>query len=165
MSTDEQVDQPEVNQIEYMEAMLSMDVNEIEDLPEFEFFPNGYYNFKCEKLELEVDEAENKAAIKGIFSLNSLIELKNEDDEDKVPKEGALIGGMWSKEFGVKKFKKIFLPSMQALEADKIQEFLDQAKDLEFAIEIGSRLGKPDDLDEEGNRKVYNDIRMAQLAE
>lgn len=155
----------EINQIDYMNTMLGMDIDDIEDLPEYEFFPNGFYQFKVQKLVLDVDEAENKAAIKGTFSLLQTIELKNEDDAELVPKEGSLTGGMWSKEFGVKKFKKIFKPVMKELGCDKIQEFLDQAEGLELAIEMGSRQGKPDDLDEDGSRKVYNDIRMAQLAQ
>lgn len=153
----------EMNEVELFDALLDTDLDQIEDLPEFERFPVGIYQFKCEKGEVKIDPEAQKAAITGMFSLVSVIEVA-EDQEENVPKEGSLLGGMWGKEFGIKKFKKVFLICMQDNGCTKTREFVDMMGGMEFILKVGTRLGKPDDLDEEGKRKVYNEIQMSQMA-
>lgn len=152
----------EMDNIELMNSMLTTDLDNIEDLPDFVIFPVGQYQFSCDMMEVDVDQQAGKANIKARFAMKAPIELAK--DDEVAPEEGSLLGAIYGKEFGIKKFKKTFLPVMEELGCQNLQEFIEQAKDLDFALHVGKRLGKEDDLDDNGNRKVYNDIKFAQLA-
>lgn len=157
-----EADAIEMSELDLFTSLLETHVDNIEDLPEFETFPLGSYNFKCEKLEVSIDQAKGSAAIKGIFSLVAALELVN--DEDEAPKEGSLLSQQWGKEFGLKKFKKVFLPNFEAMQCNTLAEFIDQAAGMEFTMTIGHRKDK-EKLDDAGQPVIYNDIRTAILAD
>lgn len=150
-----------MSEVEMFEALLDTDIDNIEDLPEFETFPLGNYRFKCEKMELAVSVQEDKAAIKAIFSMQEVLELVNEEDE--VPTEGALVSQQWGKEFGIKLFKKTFVENYEPLGIRTTREFVDIAAGLEFIMTIGQRKD-PEKLDDLGQPRIYNSIKTAILA-
>lgn len=153
----------DMGDIELFNALLQSPLENIEDLPDFELFPIGSYRVKCENMKVDIQQEKNSAAIKAIFSNMYSIEMANEEAE--APKEGSLLGGQWAKEFGIKKFKKVFLPAMEELGCGSIPEFIEQAPGMEFNITVGQRPDNNGKLNEAGDGPLlYNEIKTAQIA-
>lgn len=150
--------------LEKFSSLLEADIDNIEDLPEFEEYPAGVYKFKCEGLKVEENTEKERGEIKGFFSLIEPVELANEADADNVPVAGSLLGGFWTDEKGIQRFKKIFVPVMQESGIRRIADFLPQAEGLEMILEVSRSEDKKGNVDAKGNPRIYNNIQSAILS-
>lgn len=139
-----------------LDALLNCNLSDIEDLPDFARLPMGA--FKLKGVKSEVGETKKKEGkINFIFSLTEVVEVSPEHAAD-VPPVGSLTSFQYSGEFGVKKFKKIFLDVLNAANCTTISQFMDQFDSLEFLCTVKSRADKEDPT------KVYSEIQTIVLS-
>lgn len=142
------------DQLNVFDAMLDTDVDNIEDLPEFETFAPGAYMLQAGKVKLvPADPSKEKdGGVMLMFSNAGVMELADPEGTEAA-KEGALISASFYGEFGIKRLKAVFGDAMASVGANTLREFLDQFEGLTFAAAVQNRKDKNDPT------KVYNDIK------
>lgn len=153
-----------MSEIEIFNSLLHTDLENIEDLPDFETFVPGEYILCCDKMELDIQPEKDIAKIKAIFSNKGNMNPDDYPEGTELPKEGSKLSQQWGKEFGIKIFKKTFLAAMETLGCANVAQFIEQAEGMEFAAYVGNRKDTQGKTDEAGNPVLYNDIRTAIIA-
>lgn len=142
-----------MSEVATFDALLDTNLENIEDLADFELFPKGVYQLMGGNVKIIEADGDKDSGVQLTMSNVAAIELENPDEEP--PKEGSLLSQRFTGEFGVKMMKKVFGDVMAKIGATTPREFLDQFEGLEFAAQISHRRDKND------KDKVYNDIKLA----
>ena len=152
MSTKEQL--TEEQKLAQFQALVSGNIDEVEDLPEYAVFGAGSYSMRgaAGKLNLE------KGAVQMTFEKLELVEKADGTTDEEVPADGALLGSNFYGKFGVQKFKKLFSPHMATLGVSSVEQFLDQFENTSWVVIVTKRADKDDP------KKFYNDIAAIALA-
>ena len=149
-----------ISNVELFNTLVSGDVSNIEDLPDYINPVPGTYAVRVVKSEAVVDDENDKAYIGMGYTLSHVLEVANPADADTAGAyaEGSPISERFYGEFGVKKFKKCFAQPMEAMNCQSIAEFLEQADGADLVVTISNRKDKEDPT------KVYSETRLAVLA-
>lgn len=132
-------------------AMLDMDINEVEDLPEFAVFPAGAYTFRCSGAVIDTE----KGFVRFMFEKTGTHELAEGADPEAVPADGALYGATYRGKVGMQLIKKNFAAIMNENNTPKIPQFVDSVENMNFLLVLSQR---------EYDGKKFNDIAAASLA-
>lgn len=103
MNTKTQTQNTDESEADFSELMDLLDANleDIADLPDYvEYMPSGYYELEIKKAEMaEVEVPKSKGSEEKVkakvlqfeFAIIKPLELNDESETDKVPKEGSII--------------------------------------------------------------------------
>lgn len=132
-------------------ALLDVNIDDIEDLPEYASFEPAAYTMRGTKAAINAE----KGSINFTFEKLSLVELEDGANAEAVPADGALLGSNFYGKFGIQKMKKLFKPTMDKLGYTSVTQLVDGFENLEFVVVLSKR---------EHEGKTYNDIVTLQLA-
>lgn len=125
-----------------VDDLLELDVDLIDEVTDFMAMPSGHFRFNVTAVALEDVGGEGKKAIKVEFSLPSLVELADPNDEEAVElvaasfADGATVdhseyffldGGKKKSAFGIRSFSTIFKPLVPEGTKAKVSELMELA--------------------------------------
>lgn len=131
-------------------SMLDMDINEVEDLPEYATFPAGAYNFRCVGGVIDPE----KGFVRFTFEKTGTAEIPDGTPAEEIPADGSLFGATFRGKVGVQLIKKVFGGIMNANNTPKIPEFVDNIENMNFVLVLSQR---------EYDGKKFNDVAAAAL--
>lgn len=140
---------------EAFESLVNGALDDIKDLPDFVRLPVGAFKLVGEKIGVEEMGKNKEGGLKMYFIVKETMELT--DPEAQEPKIGDKVSFAYSGEFGLSKFKKVFLDVLTGMNVTSIAEFMDKFPDMEFDVAIKHRKDKNDET------KVYAEIQSIVL--
>lgn len=144
-------------ELQTWDALLDTDLDNIEDLPEFELFSKGIYNLVGKTVKIMEADPDNEKDGGVMFVMENAGVVELENPEQEPTKEGALISTAFVGNFGMRKMKQVFGDVMTGLNCNTPREFLDQFVGAEFVAVVSHRKDKNDP------DRVYNDIKNTVL--
>lgn len=161
--------------LELFNTLLSGDLDAIEDLPDFVNPATGTYMLLSTKAEIGEREFTDKATgnkymdgvVKMQFQITGVLEAT--PTEEQTGHVGNLTSQSYSGEYGVKQMKKLFGPTLAALNISgegALQRFVDTLNNgVEFAATFQRRYGEEKVINGETQpRPVYSDLKAIMLS-
>ena len=139
---------------ELIEALLDMNLDDLEDLPEFKSFPAGGYKLG---VSLKAKTVNDKPAVEMSLKMLEVIELA--DTSLEPPKEGdeSSILFFMDNEIGRGKMKEACKPIAVALNTPKLTELVEQCQDVEVMAILTTR------PDKEDKDKIYQGVKELEV--
>lgn len=133
-----------------MDALLDMELDDIEDLPEFKPFPGGCYAVAATMEQKKIGE---HSCIELALKLVSVQEMV--DPSEVPPAEGdeASVLYMLDNEFGLGKLKVVAKQFAEFAGSEKLRDIVNAVKDVQCMVITGIRKDKND------TSKKYMDIK------
>lgn len=146
----------DAEQIAKFNALLNVNITDIEDLPDFATFPVGTYRLKGSSAKID----QEGGSLGHVLELVELVSPAEGVDPELYAKleAGTLTSVKYFGAFGIQKWKQAWGQSAAAAGATNIAEWVDQFGNLEFIVTLGVR------TDKEDKTKKYQDVVLAVLA-
>lgn len=161
--------------LEVFNSLLSGDLDAIEDLPDYVNPATGTYLLLSTKAEIADREFTDKATgvkyvdgvVKVQFQITGVLEAT--PTEEQLSHVGNLTSVQYSGEYGIKQIKKLYGPTLAALNISgegALQRFVDALNNgIEFAGTFQRRYGEEKIINGEAQpRPVYSDIKAILLS-
>ena len=161
--------------LDQLNNFLSMDLDQIPDLPELGDLPGGNYRFAIKKAETRNFGKDGEPTLMGIgitlevlrcFSIDTH-ESSDLTEDAKETERNAQIGGMmfrrYAGEKGMSLFKKELGQVMLSMGETKLTSFLEKAEGLEIDAMISARPDKTKTR-ADGSPVIWTNIEVADLA-